>query len=246
MTKYEFCWTVSPPPHHRLEAKKNVDAFEVELAGGQVIVRSDYTDTPEEELKERAETIAVALAHATGYRLGQQLTPVFSRVMRTPSTAGPTDIGLFLVDQMPEMRDHVRCTVEKHHKVDAVIVIDSDDVEAGEIFTLAEKARRDPALQQMLDFIGKFRTDSEKKLAPLYDILQTVERQFCGRDNAASALGLQAADLNELGRIANDPTIRTSRHSGKSTGAQRAITNKELADCMQVAEAIIRAYAAQV
>jgi hypothetical protein len=121
--------------------------------------------------------------------------------------------------------------------------LDSREVEAQKITTLAERARRSLSLQRMLGYMVEFRSDPEKKLAPLYDIIKIVETEFGDRKKAATALGIPFDDLHRAGGILHDPAILTSRHRGESTDPQRAATDEELAHCIGVAETIIRTYA---
>jgi hypothetical protein len=66
----------------------------------------------------------------------------------------------------------------------------------------------------MLDMQAAFYVDPEKKIAPLFDIVELIEAEYRGESGAANALGISRNALEEVKRIANDPAIRTARHPG--------------------------------
>lgn len=244
MTKYEFCFPITPKIGRTWPEKQTADGFEVECTNDELLIRGDSSDAAEDGLKAQAETLTASLLQAMGFEEKQPLAGGLARVKKT-SPSQPTGIVLLPCDKM-EMQDRVEFVMEASHGADVCVVLDSRAVEAGKVTTLADRARRSPSLQRMLDYIGKFYGDPEKNLAPLYDILQIVETEFAGRKQAAAKLGIPFAALDALGRITNDCTIATSRQPGESSGPLRAITEKALSECTEAAEAIIRAYAARI
>lgn len=110
----------------------------------------------------------------------------------------------------------------------------------------ATRADRDANLRDMLDHFGRYIADPDGRLHPLYDVLQVAERLYGGRRRAASALNILDADLSDLGRISNDPTVLNGRHPGRAPGPHRVATAPEVAACERVARAIIENYAATV
>lgn len=242
--RHEFRWVISPKPHRPIEGKKNEDGFEIEWKGDRLTIQSEYTDAPEDEVKQRAKTIATSQCHAMGYLLGQRLVPTLARTEHTPARGGSSDIGLPLGDNAAHMRDKVE--VELCHGVDVVIAVSSDDVDFDKVLALAEKSRRDSTLKQMLDYIGKFRDDPEKKLGPLYNIIELAETKLGGEKGAPKSLDIKDNAWKKAKRTMNRKTILTSRHPGKGKQPKRSITDKELAHCIKVAEAIINSYASRL
>jgi hypothetical protein len=72
-----------------------------------------------------------------------------------------------------------------------------------------------------------------------YDVLQVAEELYRGRKNAALALKMSEADLRDLGRISNDPSVLNGRHPGRALGPHRVATESEVKTCERVARAII-------
>ena len=244
MTNYEFCWSFAPAGQCRWERKTTIDGLETEFVGDQIIIRADSTRGSEDELHGCAEAIAMSLAGAMSFRKAQKFALVFNHVKRTSTASGIEDIALHLADQLPGMHDDVNWTKVSHVKLDAVLLEDSRDADLDEVIALADKARRSASMQRMLNWQTVFYADPEKKLAPLFDIVELVEAEYGGESGAAQALGISRKALEKVKRVANDGTIRTARHPGKSSGTLRDITAEELAHCVRTAEAIIRSYAA--
>jgi hypothetical protein len=226
-----------------MQGKKNEEGFEVEWAVDQLVIRSDYTDEPDEEVKKRARAIAVSHCHAMGYRLGQKLTPALARIQRTPAPRGTSDISLPLEDNAAHLRD--KAEVELYHGFDLVVAVTSEDIDPDEVFRLAERARKDLTLGRVLEYIGEFRADPERKLGPLYDILRSAEKKFGNRAAAVRTLKVSRTAWDKAARILNDESIRTARKRGKSSKPLRDITDEELDHCIKVAEGVIDAYAAR-
>lgn len=129
---------------------------------------------------------------------------------------------------------------------DGEVIFDSAADEFTAAKSLADRAAHNVRLQRMLDDMQRFYGDPEKKLAPLYDVLQAVETQFHGRDNVAPALKISAKDVQDLGRICNNRDIFNARHPGKGTSPKRPATAQELELCERVAETIIDRFAGTV
>lgn len=174
MTKYEFCWTIEPARQRRFQRRRRTDVFDVEISGDNIFVRTDFIVTSEDELRAQAEDMAKNLVRAMADRERQRLSLGFNHIKRTTETFGQSDISLRFEERLPEMRDEVSWTKVGYVKLDAVLVERSEDGDLDEVFRLSERARQSPSLQKMLDWKAAFYADSEKKLAPLYDVLELV------------------------------------------------------------------------
>src|SRR5258705_802990 len=133
MTKYEFCWSITPIEQCRWERKTTIDGFETEIAGDQIIIRVDSTQGSEDGLRGRAEAVAMSLARAMSLRKAQKLALVFNHVKRTSTASEIGDIALHLAEQLPGMRDDVSWTKVSYVKLDAVLVEDSREVDLDEV-----------------------------------------------------------------------------------------------------------------
>ncbi len=108
------------------------------------------------------------------------------------------------------------------------------------------RAAIDANLRDLLDHWSRYAADPDGRLHPLYDVLQVVERLNGGRKEAAAALNMTKSELDDLGRISNDPTVLNGRHPGKSPSPHRIATEGEVNTCERVARAVIANYAATV
>jgi hypothetical protein len=210
MTSYEFCWTVLLDRKREWAQKFTVDGFDVQVSGDLILVRAGSLGISENELKARAEGIVAHLVRAMEYRERQRFTAELKHIRRLPD-AGPEEIGLAFGDKI-EMRDEARTTMFSYIGCGAVLVENPAKVKLREILQDFARLQRSRSLGRMFDLITEFRSDPEKRLGPLYDILQIVETEFRGRDAAADALGMSHGSLRKLGRILNNKTIRTGRH----------------------------------
>ena len=98
----------------------------------------------------------------------------------------------------------------------------------------------------MLEHWSRYAADPHGRLHPLYDVLQVVERLYGGRRESAAALKLKEADLKELGRITNDPTVLNGRHPGRAQGPHRVASDDEVKTCERVARALIEQQASKI
>ena len=176
------------------------------------ICANRFGTTVEDELKGRAENIAKNFVRAMAHKEKRWLVPEFAHTKRTVQTPERSDIGLRLEEQLPGMRDEVSWTKISYVKLDAVLIEHSQNLGLDELIRLSERARRSPSLQKMLDMQTAFYVDPEKKIAPLFDIVELIEAEYRGESGAAKALGISRKALEKVKRIANDPAIRTARH----------------------------------
>jgi len=92
----------------------------------------------------------------------------------------------------------------------------------------------------MLQHWSEYAADSDRRLHPLYDVLQVAERLYRGRKNAALALKMSEADLDDLGRISNHPAVLNGRHPGRTLGPHRVATESEANTCERLREPLSR------
>ena len=246
MSEIEFCWKVEPARERQWRKVYPSDGFDVEISGDYIFVRTNSIDAPEGDLRGQAESIAKNLVRAMSDKEKGLLIPEFAHVKRTGQKHEGRHIGVELEERLPAMADEVSWTKVSYVKLGAVLVEPDHDAQIDGIINLSEKARRSPPLQKILDMQSRFYADPEKRLAPLFDIVELVETEFRGEAGAAKALGVGRKALEKLKRIANDPTIRTARHPGQAVGVLREITPEELNDCVQTTGMVVHGYAKTV
>jgi hypothetical protein len=244
MVKYELCWTVSPKRPRSWQQTLQIDGLEIEVSSGRILVRDNSDDLSEDQLRVHAGGIVADIVRAMSFHESLRLSYEFSGI-KTALPNGAACEGIAVRDGL-EMQDNVTYEMYAYIKCDAVIVKNSEQVHLQDILSDFSRLRSSRQYSDVLQFIGIFRADPERHLAPLYNILEVAIKEFGNRKRAASMLNLDAADLSFLAKTANDPTIRTARHLGKNAGIVRDITASELARCERIAEEIIRAYAKRI
>lgn len=108
--------------------------------------------------------------------------------------------------------------------------------------TLAAKYGSDPVAEKILKSHQTFINDPANSLAPLYDILEAVRTRFGGEKNACEVLGLNGRRVEQLRKLANDPTLKQGRHPGKELSELRDATEAELKLARDIAREMIGAY----
>ncbi len=244
MDKYEFTWAIRPPPSRRRRGRQTINGFEVEITFSRIDVRTGFTDLPEDQLRKIAEEIAANLVRAVSFHERKHLTAVFRRVTCTSLTSEPTEIPASEDSQIKSTGEDE--AQRRDRKAKGKSIDRAGEAELTEIFDLAQGARRNHSLRQILDRMGEFCGDLSRKFAPLYEILQRVEVQFGGRKRTAHALQIPFAELSRAAGIMNDPAISTSCHPRKNAAGLRAAKEEELSHCLDVAETVVRKYAARV
>jgi hypothetical protein len=246
VNEIEFCWKVQPARERQWRRVYPSDGFDVEISGDYIFLRTNSIHAPEDELRSRAESIAKNLVRAMSDKEKGLLMPEFAHVKRTVEKHERGHIGVELEERLPAMSDEVSWTKVSYVKISAVLVEPDHDAQIDRIIDLSERARRSPSLQKILDMQSRFYVDPEKRLAPLFDVVELVETEFRGEAGAAKALGVSRKALEKLKKIANDSTIRTARHPGQAVGVLREITPEELNLCIQTTGMVVDGYAKTV
>jgi hypothetical protein len=250
MNEYTFNWTLTPALE--VEYAVAVSPFTV-IANNRTVTLTTKADAVDESaLIEQSGAVARNVARSLSYALqkrfevsygGYSVRQPGGGIAICPATAAATatasgsadyemrDLAGNVVDSSAMQRDRERQATEQR------------------VSDLARRAARDVNLRDMLDHWERYVADPEGRLHPLYDILQVAETLHAGknaRGKAAVALNMVEKDLDELGRISNDPTVLNGRHPGKSLGPHRIATEAEVATCERVARAMIENYAAKI
>jgi hypothetical protein len=243
MSKCTFNFSITPAV--KAEYTLDIKPFHVSIRETALTLVAETDTAHERELQElalqKAEDLARCLSHEFVARFkvefqgrhvlresGQQAVSVAIRLVINPAPAvstDPTDL---------EKRAQVRAEERERRKASERII------------ELARRVAIDTSLRDMLDHLSRYTYDPDGRLNPLYDILQVVERVYGGRRKAASALGMSEADLSELGRISNDPTVLNGRHPGRAPGPHRIASEREVRTCERVARMLIEKYAATI
>jgi hypothetical protein len=249
MNKYTFNWNITPATEGDYALK--FPPFEVVARGNTLALTTAADAADEQRVREQADEVAHNLARSlscehgerfevksAGYHVlyptGQQSVSISVQLTVKPAVlSGSVDFDV--CDATGNVIDSSALRREKERQAAHQRITD-----------LTRRSAADTDLRDMLDHWSRYAADTDGRLHPLYDVLQVVERLYGGRRKAASALSLSDADLSDLGRIGNDPTMLNGRHPGKAPGPHRIASEAEVATCERVAKAIIENYASKV
>lgn len=102
--------------------------------------------------------------------------------------------------------------------------------------------RKSESLRTLTDYLLEYHADPEKKLFPIYDIIEEAQNLLGGRLYEADGLGISKKAIDRVTKITNREPIRTGRHRGARVEALRDITPKETRICETAAMLIIERY----
>jgi hypothetical protein len=246
MNKYTFNWNLKPAIEAEYAFK--VPPFEVVARGDMLTLTATADAAEEQRLGTQADEVAHDLARALSYEHGKRFEVAYQGSHVLLATGQQRVSATFQVIVKPAVSVKAEVRDTSGNVVDNSALQREQERQAMQqrITDLARRAARDPNLRDMLDHRSRYVDDPDGRLHPLYDVLQVAERLYDGRKEAATALNLSIADLSNLGRISNDPTVLNGRHPGKATGPRRIATKAEVNTCERVARAIIENYAAKI
>ena len=94
----------------------------------------------------------------------------------------------------------------------------------------------------MLKSYGDAVNDPGNELVHLYQIRDSIAKQFGGESRARNVLGISQRQWSRLGKLANDEPLKQGRHRGKNPGALRDATEEELREARSIARELVEAY----
>jgi hypothetical protein len=253
MNKYTFIWTISPSA--TVEYADTIPPFDV-VIGKNTITLTTKTSSAHAQLIDQANEVAHAVARSLSYEHRSRFDVAYGGYEAEDPTGSKSKSGYAIVGRLPAISITIG-TVEVRDS-DGNVIDSSAIRRQKRLTTLTRRAILDPNLRDMLDHWSRYASDPDGRLHPLYDVLQVVERKYGRakaakprkipktREQAAKALKMKPADLDELGKISNDPNLLNGRHPGQSPGPHRTASGAEVNTCERVARAIIDNYAAKI
>lgn len=232
MNKYTFTFKITPTVD--VEYALTVPPFDVALRNSLLMLRATAEVGDEQHLSKQADEIAHNLARSLSYALaaGFDLECVSRHAYLETGQQRVTATITFNI----RPADFEEQEAAKRRERQAA---------QSRVENIARRQTIDPNLRDMLLHWSRYATDSEGRLHPLYDVLQVAECLYRGRKNVALALNVSEADLSDLGRISNDPSVLNGRHPGRALGPHRVATESEVKTCERVARSIIENQAAK-
>lgn len=241
MATNEFRWGVKPaiPGHWR--GTQMHDGFELEIADDWIEARKG-NDGKSDAQQRRAQEIVEGIIRGIGRAEKTRFTAVLGSVSRFDphSNRRDTNISLSGGAISAKASAHFDMTLTS---ADGTVVADSRRDRMLELLRLADAYGANATLRRMSDYLLDYHADPDKKLAPLFDVIELARKVWGGDEHkAATSLGIGIRRINAATKIMNDRTIRSGRHPGQELGAQRGPTPAETQLCEGVAEQIVSEY----
>ena len=250
MNTYTLYWDIAPAAADG-EYVLKVPPFDVLVRKGTLALTATADTADEQRLRAQAAEVAYSLARSLSYEHGKRFTVLYTGDLvvlpneqrRLSATAQITcqpavslgNVGIEVRDAAGNVIDSPALRRER-----------AEQAMRQRVALQATRAVRDANLRDMLDHWSRYAADLDGRLHPLYDVLQVAERLYGSRKKAAAALNILDADVSDLGRISNNPTVLNGRHPGAAPGPHRIATEAEVKTCERVAQAIIENYAAKI
>jgi hypothetical protein len=232
MNKYIFKFKVTPG--FDVEYKVSVPLFDATLRDETLVLKATADAADESRLHEQADLVARDLVRSLSYELADGFAVEFQSRHVLRDTGQQSVTATFRVEVLPADFEERKAAERRERQAAESRIAD-----------LAKRATIDANLRDMLEHWSRYAADPEGRLHPLYDVFQVAQRLYGGRKNVAVALNVSEADLSNLGRISNDPTVISGRHPGRAQGPHRIATEVEATTCERVARALIENQAAK-
>jgi hypothetical protein len=239
MATNEFRWGVKPDiPGHWLDTLCH-DDFDVEIAGDWIEARKE-DDGQREAQQMRAQQIVGGIVRKIGLAERTRFTATLGSVSRFDPRSNRRDSTVVLSDGLGvKMSAHADVVVTS---ADGTVVADSRKERMHELLRFADTSAKNDTLQRMSDYLLEYHADEDKKLAPLFDIIELAAEVFGHQHKAATSMGVGIKKMNEATHVMNDSSIRSSRHRGQEVSQQRDPSPAESQLCEAVAEQIVSEY----
>jgi hypothetical protein len=237
MTIAEFRWALSPAiPSHWQETLSH-DGFEIEITRNWIEARKDTEDNQDNQQR-HAERIVEGIVRKIGLEERTRFTITLSLIGKFDPQTGRRDIiGLISGRASGKSSGHADMIATD---ANGTVIADTRKERIADLLKFADTSSRSANLQRMTDYLLEYHADDDKKLAPLYDLIEFAIKIF-GR-KASQSLGVSSNKLSSATRIINDKEIISGRHMGQYVGPQRKPTSAESKLCEEVAEQIVRDY----
>jgi hypothetical protein len=240
MATNEFRWGVKPAIPGQWRDTLKHDGFDVEIAGDWIEVRKEEHGERDAQQR-RAEEIVEGVTRKIGLAEKMRFTAILDSVSRFDPQSDRRDINVFLSDSLVLQASlHADVVVSS---ADGRIVADSRKERMAELLKFVDASAANETLRRMSDYLLEYHDDPEKKLAPLFDIIELAAEVFGHEHKSATSLRVDLQSMKNATNVMNDASIRSSRHRGQELGCQREPTPAEAHLCETVAEQILNEYA---
>lgn len=235
----EFRWSVTPPIPAQWHDTIHHDGFKVQITQNSIEAECD-DDGHQDTQKTRAEGIIQRVVRSIGFREKTRFTAILCSASQLNNETNRRDTTVYAVGASLRLATGYADVIVT--SADGAVLRDSRAERFAELLEFAESMSANEILQRMTHYLSEYHADLERKLAPLYDIIELAKEVFTTEKNAAKTLNISKSRFEEARKLMNNSTVRSGRHRGQELGAQRDPAQAEIALCEGVAEQIVSGY----
>jgi hypothetical protein len=238
LVRNEFSWEVTPPVPGQWHATIAQDGFIVTIQSDSILATIEATGH-EEKQRNQSEDIVANLLREIGLLEQIRFSKRLSSIAQFDPKEQTRSIRAFIKGERLTLRgDYADTRVEAADGT----VRDSRIERLQKLQLCAGLQAKSEVLRTLTDYLLEYHADPEKKLFPIYDVIEAVQSVLGGRLHEADGLGISKKAIDRVTKIVNRERIRTGRHRGARVEALRDITPKESRICETAAVLIIERY----
>ena len=235
-------WSFTPANYFEKPLTIRDELYELTIEDGKAIAEiADHAGDPRLTLKEKIHNKLKARF------AGAQLISHRSFQLSEPSLTNISHKGTNVYPETLELTMTMSCEMDFVHKdKDGNILFDSKSQRMKNkqvVGELAEKySETNLVVKGLLASYTAAVNDPSNELVHLYEIRDSLPKEFGGKNAAIAALHISNKEWQELGRLANDAPLKQGRHRGNKISRLRNATKEELESARKYASNMLISY----
>ena len=221
-------WSFTPANYFEKPLHIHNDLYEMTIDDGKAIAEiAEHAGDPRLSLKEQVHNklkARFAGAQLISHRAFQLSEPSLTYINPSGTTVYPETLELTMT---------MSCEMDFVHKdKDGNILADSKSERINNKQLIAELAEKycetNLIVKGLLASYTAAVNDPSNELVHLYEVRDSLSKEFGGKTPAIAALSIPNKEWQELGRLANDAPLKQGRHRGNKISQLRDATKAEL------------------
>lgn len=221
-------WSFTPANYFEKPFTINNELYELTIKDGKAIAEiAEHAGDPRLGLKEKVHNRLKARF------AGAQLISHQAFKLSEPSLTKISQNGTTVYPETLELTMTMSCEMDFVHKdKEGNILADSKSERINNKQLIAELAEKhcetNLVVKGLLASYTAAVNDPSNELVHLFEIRDSLSKEFGGKNAAIAALNIPTREWQELGRLANDAPLKQGRHRGKKISQLRDATKAEL------------------
>jgi hypothetical protein len=235
-------WSFTPANYFEKPFTIHDELYELTVESGKAIATiAEQAGDPRLGLKEKLHQVLTARfagAQLIYHQAFQLSKPSFSNVSLNGTTVYPETLEITM--ELSSEMDFV------HKDKDGNILFDSKSERINNKQLIAELAGKycetNLVVKGLLASYTAAVTDPSNELVHLYEIRESLSKEFVGKNAAIAALNITNKEWQELGRLANVAPLKQGRHRGNQISQLRDATKDELESARKYSSNMLISY----